>query len=304
MSAKNQCLVIFHPIFSLISRLVVPLALLIAIATLLLPLSDTYLLASFNAPAAQAGVVIDSFTTPNPYLLPNATNGNGAQVEITSSDAIPGDNGEWRYTGVDTDRTDYSLDVSNGAFSLSVPANGSKLDPALTWAGGPSGDGTPLSFSPYVDLTAGGADSFRLVVTTPAGQDDIVAAIVVSSPDTINGYIFPGDLSQALFTIPAGLSAAEIRIPFSSLLPIEGYFPGSFTPADLTEVSGLWIDFGQLGHRLTATSLSIDIIDTASSHVGPPRNKEQCRNGGWMNFDLPRRFKNQGNCIQFVNTGK
>lgn len=299
MSAKNQCLVIFHPIFSLISRLVVPLALLIAIATLLLPLSDTYLLASFSAPAAQAGVVIDSFTTPNPYSLPDATNGNGAQVEITSSDAIPGDNGEWRYTGVDTDRTDYSLDVSNGVFSLSVPANGTNLDPRLTWAGGPSGDGTPLSFSPYIDLTAGGADSFRLVMTTPAGQEDIVAAIVVSSPDTINGNIFPGNLSQALFTIPAGESAAEIRIPFISL----GYAGGS-APADLTQVSGLWIDFGQFGGRLTATSLSIDIIDTASSHVGPPRNREQCRNGGWMNFDLPRRFKNQGDCIQFVNTGK
>ena len=35
-----------------------------------------------------------------------------------------------------------------------------------------------------------------------------------------------------------------------------------------------------------------------------PTNKDQCKNGGWMNFFFPRTFKNQGDCIQFVNTGK
>jgi probable HAF family extracellular repeat protein len=32
----------------------------------------------------------------------------------------------------------------------------------------------------------------------------------------------------------------------------------------------------------------------------PATSKEQCKNGGWKNFG----FKNQGQCIQFVNTGK
>jgi hypothetical protein len=35
-----------------------------------------------------------------------------------------------------------------------------------------------------------------------------------------------------------------------------------------------------------------------------PTNKDQCKNGGWMTFNLPHTFKNQGDCIQFVNTGK
>jgi hypothetical protein len=38
--------------------------------------------------------------------------------------------------------------------------------------------------------------------------------------------------------------------------------------------------------------------------VGPPTNADQCKNGGWSEFDFPRSFKNQGNCIQFVKTGK
>lgn len=38
--------------------------------------------------------------------------------------------------------------------------------------------------------------------------------------------------------------------------------------------------------------------------VGPPTSKDQCKQGGWAAFNTPRTFKNQGDCIQFVNTGK
>jgi hypothetical protein len=34
---------------------------------------------------------------------------------------------------------------------------------------------------------------------------------------------------------------------------------------------------------------------------GPPTNKNQCKGNGWKMFDTPRTFKNQGDCIQFVN---
>lgn len=38
--------------------------------------------------------------------------------------------------------------------------------------------------------------------------------------------------------------------------------------------------------------------------VGPPSNQDQCKQGGWETFTIPGKFKNQGDCIQFVNTGK
>jgi YVTN family beta-propeller protein len=38
--------------------------------------------------------------------------------------------------------------------------------------------------------------------------------------------------------------------------------------------------------------------------IGPPIDKEECKDNGWRAFNTPRRFKNQGDCIQFVNTGK
>jgi hypothetical protein len=38
--------------------------------------------------------------------------------------------------------------------------------------------------------------------------------------------------------------------------------------------------------------------------VGPPTNADQCKKGGWAEFEFPRAFKNQGDCVRFVRTGK
>jgi hypothetical protein len=41
-------------------------------------------------------------------------------------------------------------------------------------------------------------------------------------------------------------------------------------------------------------------------NIGTPTNKDECKNNGWMTLARPdgSLFKNQGDCIQFVNTGK
>ena len=37
---------------------------------------------------------------------------------------------------------------------------------------------------------------------------------------------------------------------------------------------------------------------------GAPVSVEECKNGGWMKFNFPRSFSNQGDAEQFVITGK
>jgi hypothetical protein len=37
--------------------------------------------------------------------------------------------------------------------------------------------------------------------------------------------------------------------------------------------------------------------------VGPPANKDQCKNGGWQTFNNPT-FKNQGDCVSYASNGK
>jgi len=52
------------------------------------------------------------------------------------------------------------------------------------------------------------------------------------------------------------------------------------------------------------------ISDTPSSEAEPDwqpiplTDKDQCKSGGWSMFKFPRKFKNQGDCIKFVNTGQ
>jgi Tol biopolymer transport system component len=46
------------------------------------------------------------------------------------------------------------------------------------------------------------------------------------------------------------------------------------------------------------------IGDACDPHTGPPQNTDQCKNGGWRLFDTPHQFKDQGDCVQYVNTGK
>jgi hypothetical protein len=46
-----------------------------------------------------------------------------------------------------------------------------------------------------------------------------------------------------------------------------------------------------------------DGIGDACDDSTKPTTKDQCKNGGWKRFNDPA-FKNQGDCIQFVNTGK
>ena len=41
-------------------------------------------------------------------------------------------------------------------------------------------------------------------------------------------------------------------------------------------------------------------FDCPGNHHGPPTDKDQCKKGGWKEFDTPRRFKNQGDCVSFV----
>ena len=45
-------------------------------------------------------------------------------------------------------------------------------------------------------------------------------------------------------------------------------------------------------------------VQVPEKRCGPPISRQECRQGGWTDFDHPRRFANQGECIQFVRLGE
>ncbi len=67
----------------------------------------------------------------------------------------------------------------------------------------------------------------------------------------------------------------------------------------------------KLAIALTAATMGLALFGGAASAAHPePTTKADCKNGEFAEYktsgrpDATQRFKNQGDCIQFVNTGK
>ena len=98
---------------------------------------------------------------------------------------------------------------------------------------------------------------------------------------------------------------AEIYDPIASTFTLTGNMttPRAAHSANLLPSGNVLIAGGATSLSPFTVTASAELFTTTTS-VGPPTKKDQCKNGGWQTFTAPRKFKNQGDCIQFVNTGK
>jgi len=63
----------------------------------------------------------------------------------------------------------------------------------------------------------------------------------------------------------------------------------------------------KLAVALTTVTLGLALFAGTASAAHVPADKSDCKNGGFSEYTTAngsQRFKNQGDCIQFVNTGK
>lgn len=62
---------------------------------------------------------------------------------------------------------------------------------------------------------------------------------------------------------------------------------------------------GGFNGNVDALTVNSDVYDFELDEplVGPPTNKNECKNGGWMTFDNPT-FKNQGQCVSYVQSNE
>jgi hypothetical protein len=42
------------------------------------------------------------------------------------------------------------------------------------------------------------------------------------------------------------------------------------------------------------------VVQVPVPQVGPPTSKNACKKGGWKTFTIPKKFKNQGQCVSYV----
>jgi hypothetical protein len=128
-----------------------------------------------------------------------------------------------------------------------------------------------LAFDSLGNLYVGNFLHFIIKRFSPSGTD-LGTFAAVGDPGSAYGLAFDGEGNL----YAANFGGANV-LKFSS-----------------TGVSlGIFASVGLVGPR-----------DLVVVPPGGPITKDECKDGGWESFDFPRTFKNQGDCIQFVNTGK
>jgi hypothetical protein len=114
---------------------------------------------------------------------------------------------------------------------------------------------------------------------------------IISGDTTITGTKTSTDVS--------GICETGV-VPESSIL-----FGQARGPYDATIATpqGTFSDHGSAATDLSDSFTSPTTITLAfnEAFASGPTSKDQCKDGGWRNF---RQFKNQGDCVKFVQTGK
>lgn len=74
-----------------------------------------------------------------------------------------------------------------------------------------------------------------------------------------------------------------------------GVNQGSFNPGIISNVDAIYVSVN--GNQ---TTYDLELTVPPS----PPASTEECKKGGWESFEVPRKFKNQGDCVSFTKNGK
>jgi N-acetylneuraminic acid mutarotase len=115
----------------------------------------------------------------------------------------------------------------------------------------------------------------------------------------LNGQIYVAGGGNGIVVLATAEAYNPTTDTWQAIAPMSTarYYPGAGSAI------GNFYVIGGTTDDINAFSI-VEAFTPATPHVGPPNSKDQCKDGGWQKFDTPRKFKNQGDCIQFVNTGK
>lgn len=156
----------------------------------------------------------------------------------------------------------------------------------------------------------GGDSSFTIhcnIIQNNPGEG-ILVEDDIGSPNsniTVNDNNIAGNATAGLEVVSGGYTGvlnAEMNWWGSATGPTSPSNPGG-TGDKVIDPNGV-VDFTPFRTSPVPDADNDGILDPCDSQIGPPTNKDQCKNGGWQNFNFPHTFKNQGDCIQYVNTGK
>lgn len=155
------------------------------------------------------------------------------------------------------------------------------------------------------DSCGGGSPRFQINVEDPVSGDSGNIFVYIGPPPNYTGcapsvWANTGDLLEGVNPIDTTqLSGGAFYDPYATAV---GKYGGYNVTGIQLVVDGSW--FFADGEQ-TALFDNTDIDGTIYTY-DQPLNKDECKNGGWQNLSRAdgSTFKNQGDCIQYVNTGK
>jgi hypothetical protein len=159
------------------------------------------------------------------------------------------------------------------------------------------------------DSCGGGSPRFQINVEDPNSADDGNIFVYIGPPPAYTlcpsgVWLNTGDLLEGANPIDTSqLDLGTFYDPYAAAVAKYGDYV--VTGVQLV-VDGSWfplfIDGEQTG-RFDNTNIDGAIYTYERGH---PHSRDDCKKGGWMELtrDDGTRFKNQGDCIQYFNTGK
>lgn len=240
------------------------------------------------------------------------------QTDVTSPEELGNQSGTIP-TGMSPDRA--SLDL--GGPMLSVASGASAM--ALVAISQP--DAAYVAATALIDIS-GIPNNTNVNSITDGVQTVSFSSTMNKVHAEVSGWATWGDPPDTEVNAPHvlhSLSASSVTLTLSLPTPTFGFEiePNPFTlqtyRVDFYSNGGTVLEgtvtravHGSHGARLmaaTTTGAAIDAVIITGAvdfaigrvrYVPGPTTKAQCKNGGWQSFG----FRNQGLCIQFVNTGK
>lgn len=256
--------------------------------------NDVYYIAQGIPPIAYGG---------NLNGLPNVTNGCAgseaiADVGLSAQGSAP-------------KKHDYSFGFTRPALSFSlVVLDWGDLLPYVSDAGGVVG----ISLNAYDGINLVASSTFSFNVNAGGDREHKISPQqgnldkTGDACDAISGQ--PGRLPLGI-TAPAGQKITRVTLSFNdheSMDPNIALTGLQYTlvPAD-TDGDGIPDPRDNCPSIPNPGQQDLDrdgIGDACDPHNGPPRDKDDCKDGLWQRYDVPRVFKNQGDCVSFTNTGR
>jgi sugar lactone lactonase YvrE len=149
---------------------------------------------------------------------------------------------------------------------------------------------------------------------SPLGEDlgDFLSELGAGRPEGLAfdqaGNLYIGDFQT--FSIKKFSGVGDDLGVFASLQGVGSAYGLAFDSAGNLYAANY---AGGTIHKFSASGDDLGVFASAGLNLprdvtvvppGGPATKDQCKKEGWREFAFPRRFKNQGDCVSFVNTGR